>query len=269
MGRVSDSVVSALREVHFKGKQRLLDRLTPEGGNVEAILFGARFSLDLRDHIQRWAYYGEFEREVAEMIASQLKPGDTFVDVGANIGYFTALGAQCVGSAGRVLAIEPSPYAHDRLALLVDENQLNQVRIIQAGLSDTPGELNLYLAKDSTNHAPTMVPCEDAVVDSVSVRTLDDVCEEYGIERIDLMKMDVEGYEHHVLEGAPRMLSEGRITAILSEFNEDMLKRAGHSSSDLDAALQRAGFRAHGPGHGASEFENRLYTREEPAVGHG
>src|ERR1039457_7008297 len=97
-----------------------------------------------------------------------------FVDVDANVGYYTALAAERVaGNGGRVLALEPSPYAFERLRSMILANRLEHVTPVHAGLSDAPGHLNLYLGVGSPNHAPTMVAHENAEATRVTVLTLD------------------------------------------------------------------------------------------------
>src|SRR5260221_1686639 len=165
----------------------------------------------------------------------------TFVDVGAIVGYYTALASSLVGKPGSVIAFEPSPYAFGRLRSMVQANKLEHVRPVHSGLSDVAGQLNLYLGNGSHNHTPTMVPHENATVTLVSVQTLDSAAEQMGIERIDLMKIDVEGYETRVLAGATRLLKEGRVRAILCEFNDHWLRQAGSSPEKLTSIISSAG----------------------------
>jgi hypothetical protein len=86
-----------------------------------------------------------------------------------------------------------------------------------------------------------MVAHENAQATRVAVLTLDEETERLGIDRIDMIKIDVEGYEPKVLAGARRLLREGRIRAILCEFNEEWLSRAGSSPQVLERSIRDAG----------------------------
>src|ERR1700730_16140389 len=111
IGLLSD----AIRQFNFRGKARLLHGLCSREGEHEAEVFGYKIKLDLADYIQRSIYLRTFEPRESALIRHYLKPGMTFVDVGANVGYYTLLAASLVGRRGRVLAFEPSPYVFERL----------------------------------------------------------------------------------------------------------------------------------------------------------
>jgi predicted methyltransferase len=86
----------------------------------------AFFELDLKDLIQRDIYWGTFEPNETRLVQEYLRPSMTFLDVGANLGYYTALAASLVGRRGRVIAFEPSPYAFEKLHAMVVNNKLEQ-----------------------------------------------------------------------------------------------------------------------------------------------
>ena len=83
-----DTVVTKLRPFQFRGKGRLAELVVPRTGNREAIVFGSWFSLDMSDYIQRHMYAGSFEREESRIVRETVRTGMTFVDVGANVGYY-------------------------------------------------------------------------------------------------------------------------------------------------------------------------------------
>jgi protein-L-isoaspartate O-methyltransferase len=89
--------------------------MLPRHGVRTARICGYEFELDLSDFIQRNIYAGTFEASEAKVLMGRLAPGMTFIDVGANVGYFTALAARCVGPTGLVVALEPSPYLSNAL----------------------------------------------------------------------------------------------------------------------------------------------------------
>jgi FkbM family methyltransferase len=247
--------VETSRPMHFRGKTRLMNHIGPRSGTRCSRIFGADFELDLEDFIQRQIYLGVFEPHETRIVRTNLRPGGTFVDVGANVGYYTAMAANIVGQAGRVYAFEPSPYAFARLRCMVDRNRFSNVTVNQCGLSDAPGTVNLYLGRDSHNHTPTMVAHENSNATSVAVDTLDNFGARLGIDRIDLLKIDVEGYEPRVLAGAQRLLQERRIGSILCEFNEHWLSRAASNPEHLEDLMRTAGFKDAG-----RYLDNRYFT---------
>ncbi len=95
-----DWLVQLLRPFSFRGKYRLLTALIPKQGQREACIFGVRSTLDLSDLIQRFIYLGCYEPLETAAVRKVLRPGMTFVDAGANIGYFTWLAARLVGPTG-------------------------------------------------------------------------------------------------------------------------------------------------------------------------
>lgn len=238
-----EAVIDALRPYHFRGKRRLLERVAPHAGERTARVFGYRVRLELDEAIQRWIYMGAFEPHETSIVRGWLRPGMTFLDVGANVGYFSLLAASLVGKTGRVYAVEPSPYAHRRLEDTVRANGLSQLRVCPIGLSAGAGVLNLYLPPEADGfHSPTMSGDFGGPVVEVPVRRLDDSLDEWGVETVDLMKLDVEGHEPRVLEGASRVLSKGRIRAVVCEFNDYWLRQQGSSPEALYAMFEEAGF---------------------------
>jgi FkbM family methyltransferase len=239
-----DVLASALRRWHFRGKYRLLKRLVPTSGQREISLFGSRIKLDLADNGHRWIYMGIYEPTETRWVRQILQPGAVFVDVGANIGYFTLLAASRIGPSGRVLAFEPSTWACRRLRQTVASNKLTQVEVLPIGLSDHVGVMPLYITPDELrNHTPSMVEGEHKAVEKVSVRTLSGCLQDAGITALDLLKIDVEGHEPAVLRGGLEWLTSGRIKALMIELNDEALKRAGSSTEGLHAQILALGFR--------------------------
>jgi FkbM family methyltransferase len=240
-----DVLIEGCRPFYFKGKARLLNVVAAKSGIKHARIFDSVFELNIEDHVQRNLYWGTFEHYEMRLVQQYLRPGMTFVDVGANIGCYTALGArQVAGNGGRVISFEPSSHAFEKLQSMVRGNKLEHVTVVNAGLSDTAGPRKLYLDPRFHNHTPTMVAHgnEHATATEVAVTTLDDEAARLGIGQIDLIKIDVEGYEPKVLGGARRMLNEGRIRAILCEFDEGWLRKGGSSPRQLEDFIRDAGF---------------------------
>ena len=250
-----DLLTSILRPVRFRGKARLLSALAPRSGERSAIVFGYRMKLDVSDFVSRMIYLGAFEQRETSIVLRHLRPGMTFVDIGANVGYFTLLAASRVGPTGRVFAVEPSPAAFAQLKATIEENRLTHVRAFPIGLGAESGEINLYVPPtDFHNHSPSMVANPNSEPVLVPLRRLDDCLDEWGVEAVDLLKIDVEGFEPFVYRGATASLRSGRIRAILCEFNDYWLRQVGSSPMALFQTLTEAGF---APRHDPRPFRPR------------
>jgi FkbM family methyltransferase len=195
----------------------------------------------------------------------------TFLDVGANIGYFSLLAASRVGPSGRIIAVEPSPVAYRELGKAIEDNAL-PIEAHQVGLSDAPGECTLYFPPENFhNHSPTMVHHEGAGTPvRVTVARLDECLDEWDVASVDLMKIDVEGYEPKVFAGAERALRSGRVKAVLCEFNDVWLRSAGSSPQALHEMLKGLGFidQAGTPRFVEGQLETRFLVHETVVKAH-
>jgi FkbM family methyltransferase len=238
-------LAATLRPLLFRGKERLANLITPTCGVQTATIFGARFDLDMSDFIQRNMYAGSFEYREARVVRQMLLSGMTFVDVGANVGFYTALAAEAVGRRGTFIAFEPSEYAFPRLRRMIASNSLNQVRALKCGLGEAPGTTILYggVETDSfNNHTATMVPHDNPNRNMVEIETLDRMALRLKLHRIDFLKIDVDGYEAQVLRGAGELLRNRRISNILLECSDYWLSKMKTTTTELLDQLTCAGF---------------------------
>lgn len=180
---------------------------------VGRTLGGTPIVLSMRDHQHRAIYfYGEHEPEITALFRRLVSPGSTFLDVGANVGYFSIL-AQELGAS--VHAFEPNPVVR---ALLTRSVSLGPggITVVAAACSDHEGTMALYLSEPGNTgmtslRAPSATPVERQV--EVDAITLDDYVRRTGIQP-DVVKVDVEGHEREALLGAKWMLETARPTVI-------------------------------------------------------
>jgi FkbM family methyltransferase len=220
---------------------------------------GYDLKLALDEQIQRDIALGQFELEESGWVEAFLQPGMVFVDVGANIGLYSLLAASRVGSQGKVIAFEPSPYCHDRFQATVTANAISQIAIERTALGDAPGELDLVVEHQGL-HSPSFLAKEGDLRYRVPVTTFDAYLARSGLGHVDLMKIDVEGFEPNVIRGAAAALRRGAVGAILCELNEVWLGRNACSPDQLDGMIRSYGFlptqiRSY------DYFRNVLYTR--------
>jgi len=152
--------------------------------------------------------FGRYEPSKRRDLRNFLKPGMTFIDVGGNRGDFSLLAARAVGPTRRVVTVEPAPENCECLRKMIETNQLTNMQVVQAALWDEDGEGELHLATKTGWHSLTPRPGLPEV-GTVAVRLvkLDHLVEELGIDRVDAIKIDVEGAEIQVLLGARGILT--------------------------------------------------------------
>ncbi|HEV2068624.1 MAG TPA: FkbM family methyltransferase [Acidimicrobiales bacterium] len=168
-----------------------------------------------------------------------MKPGDTFVDVGANVGTYTLWAADL---GARAIAVEPDPTAR---ALLCENLALNgyDIEVLPVALADAQGTMRLTSGLDGANHL--LVRGKAGVeTQEVQVDTLDNVI---GDRTIAGVKIDVEGAEALVLSGAQQALASQRIRCLQLEWNEMSRVVRGHSRQELAQTLKSFGYRLYRP----------------------
>lgn len=142
-----------------------------------------------------------FDTEELALIADRIRPGFVFIDVGANVGAYALFVAARAGNDARILALEPQPDVFDRLVFNIRVNEFAAVKAMACALADKPGELTLFLApRNSGETSMRIVASAGAAAIRVPATTLADLVREEGFERLDAVKLDVEGAEDIILE---------------------------------------------------------------------
>jgi FkbM family methyltransferase len=185
---------------------------------------------------------GSFEPNEFAFLDRVLKPGMVFVDVGANDGYYTLFAAQRVGPSGRVLAVEPSTRERANLERNIARNGLANVTVVPLALGSSCGMAELHLAQSAHSGHNTLGRfANDGVqaesVEQVKVCTLDSLAPGLALDRIDVMKIDVEGAEASVIAGARDLLAATRPLIVL-EISDKALRGQGSDAGRLITALR-------------------------------
>jgi FkbM family methyltransferase len=189
-------------------------------------------------------YLGYWEGSVSKLLRRLLSPGDTFIDVGANVGWFTLLAAHLVGPAGRVVAFEPCPVTRKHLERNVDLNPYRHVLVERSALSDRPGAARLLRVLSGVDGSFSIIGGVPAQGDSFEVTTarFDDYHQDHKLGRVKLMKVDVEGAELLVLKGMQSVLKRHLCDFIVLEASEWQLRRAGASIADFLSLFRANGY---------------------------
>ncbi|MEV2252128.1 FkbM family methyltransferase [Streptomyces sp. NPDC050147] len=233
--------------------------------------FDARFACDSRDLIQRFiSLYGVWEPHMTRWLQSRLGSGDTFIDVGANVGYFAVLGSRLVGSKGRVVAIEASPTFHNRVLQHVELNDCDNVRAVNAAVSDSHKKLTFVLASSNNMGANSIVPYDGPAESSfeMEARPLPEILDEDELSRARVIKIDVEGAEGGVVRGLAPALGRLRPDVELAvEVTPDRMAQLGDSIDELLETMARHGFRTYRlPTDYRPENYPRALRRPEPPI---
>lgn len=243
--------------INFKlayGRQ-ILDRLAASSASDIVLRvedYQGDFSFPPRSHLlRRILETGDYEPELARLFASLIQPDRDVIDVGANIGLFTVLTGKMV-TAGRVLAAEPTDGAFSRLCGNVERNGVSGRAILYNGLvaqSESTATLNIVKGREEYSsmagivHPSAAGDMSEAV--SIQTRSIDSLVAEHGL-RPALIKVDVEGAEGMVIEGAEKTLKEQR-PVVLSEFSRPLLIRNGSSPEKIVALFERCGYQVRNP----------------------
>jgi FkbM family methyltransferase len=186
---------------------RLISRFAPDRFEVYRTEGGFIY-LNLHEHpMMVQMAMRTYEPAKHAMIRRRLRPGMIFIDAGANFGDFTLQAAQLVGGSGRVIAIEPAPENYSYLQRSIALNGYSHARALPIALSDREGSAELQILPISTAHTLAPLPPQyNFPKVTVPTRTLDSVVADNQLERVDMVKIDVQEDEIEVLRGAEQTL---------------------------------------------------------------
>jgi FkbM family methyltransferase len=204
-------------------------------------MHGLKMYLHARDSVITPAIIsrGSWEPDLTGIFLRIVKPGDTVVDAGANVGYYTLIASRLVGDEGKVYAFEPEPESFALLQKNVRLNGLTNVVLEQKALSNRKGVIKLFIAtRNKGDHRIYQPEGESRRSVDVEAVRLDEYFEGQG-RRIDVLKTDTQGADGLILEGMTGLL-EGRTDgpAILMEFWPHALKTMGSDPGELLSMLQ-------------------------------
>jgi len=189
------------------------------------------------------------EPSLAPVLRATLQKGDTFFEVGANIGIYATWGARIVGNEGRVYAFEPVPDTARHLIDLVDLNALHNVILVPHAVSAKPGKLTLRILPHASGLSSAVESFDGEATESITVEAvaIDSFIATAGATRPQLLMIDVEGWEFEVICGAHGLLTGSSPPAVLFESHETRFLSAGTSFVEVHRWFEReAGYRLYG-----------------------
>jgi FkbM family methyltransferase len=209
--------------------------------------FGSKILVDPQDMCGRFLYYfGMWEPNLTHWISERLEDGDVFVDVGANVGYFSLLASTLVGS-GRVVAVEPTPRAFDMLEESLRRSRASNVRAVNAAAWHEESVLQMFSGANLTMSSlmsDWAARWNDYESCDVPAARLSDILTPQEMKSARIVKIDVEGAEWHVIQGMTELLQECREDLeVMVEVTPKLLASEQHTGEELLELFAHHGFR--------------------------
>ena len=206
---------------------------------------GCRIYLNPADPVISGAlFFNVYENSETRFVLSCLQPGDVFIDIGANVGYYTAMAMSRVGEQGLVIAIEPDPESFAYLEKTVAASGAGNARLVNEAVSDRQGSGNLYINVD--NRGDNRLHAFPGAVNKLEVKTttLDQILADQSCDlagRSCMVKIDIQGSEGLALAGAGNTISEAGDLTLLFEFWPAGLQAMGTDAAALLRKLESRG----------------------------
>lgn len=189
---------------------------------------------------------GIYEPILTRLLYTLLRPGDVFVDVGANEGYFSVLASALVGHDGRVFSVEPQsrliPVIRENLHLLHEDRGIDNVMLLHEAFAGHEGDTILYLTP-SINSGGTSFHKHwrfGAGEEKVHTRTLDDFFRSNSLDRVRLIKLDCEGAELSIINGAYNILARQKVDFVSVDFHPGIADK--DAPVKIDQHLRKNGY---------------------------
>ncbi len=229
------------------------------------------FECDLRNSLAREVYFtGQYEPQETALIEALVKPGQTFVDVGAHWGYFSLIASQRAGKSGRVLSIEADPRLFRTLSRNVRDNALSQIEPIHVAAAAETGVLRMSGYQEHEENwgmsrllGPGQMG-DDPNAFEVSTASIDSLLDLRNIEKVDVLKMDIEGAEALALRGMDAGLRAGRYRLMVIELHPAALPDFGSSIAAIGDLLAGCGYRAWRIDHTKQGMRRSAYHAVSP-----
>ena len=210
--------------LYVPAKNWVFDRLRQK----EVTVHGFPFLLDPLDSLEL-SIFRTYEPFETSLLSAEIRPGMTIVDVGANIGYYTLLFSKLAGNAGRVYAFEPEPQNFSLLKQNLTRNNRTNVVALNRAASDQVGTSFLYLSSENYGDHQAYPSADGREKVPITMVRLDDCVE----GPVNLIKMDVQGFEARALSGMETVIAASPRLTIFTEFWPEGLRRAGSDAAEF------------------------------------
>ncbi len=198
------------------------------------------YILDISNVVDHFIYFGFKERSF-ESIEEKIKKATVIFDVGANIGS-TAMYFSSLNRSGKIYAFEPHPHTFERAMNNLEINEFKNIELHKIGFGDKPDVVKLYEVNPNNPGMNRVISKNiDLPFVTITIDTIDNFLQEKNINKVDLVKIDVEGFEFNVLSGAKKLLQEQK-PVLFIELDDDNLRDNDHSAVALVSFLYECGY---------------------------
>ena len=224
-----------------------------------------KLKVNLDEWIQQQVYFfGVWDEPGSNFLKKHVKEGDIFIDIGANIGCYTLLAAKLVGQKGKVIAFEPVSNVFERLKYNVELNNAKNIELNCKAVYSGSGTINLFLAcSDNLGMASVFHhDAENGITEKVETVSMDNYILTTKLNRVDFIKIDVEGAELFVLRGM-KMVLETLRPVIIMEISGEVIKCSGIIEDELLTFIKNLNYIPKGidkEGNAVEMEKNQAYT---------
>lgn len=196
---------------------------------------GIIYELNVDDPIQRKIALNLYEKGDLKQIASLIKKGGTCIDVGANVGFYTLHFAKKMQNTGKAYAFEADPSVFAKLKANCKLNTFGSIDIYNKAISNQNGKTTFHCSQDACSGSGSLEKFHDIAGQQIEIETqsLDSFLAEEKISFVDLIKIDIEGHEIKLLQGAKESLKKRKFGHIFVEFNGPRLSQKGHTFNEF------------------------------------
>lgn len=190
--------------------------------------------------------HGAYEPETVEIFRRKLGPGKIFLDVGANEGFYSALAGRLVGPSGMVLAVEPQRQCRDLIEINLRINEVSWARVYSNAMGGEDGQVGRLFNYTSVNTGLSRIVSRyhsTVGVEEFLFVSPETILRDANLDRVDLVKVDVEGFEYEVVQSLVPHIRAGQVTALLLEYHPRLLSRRGISPMSVHNTVVAAGLR--------------------------
>lgn len=246
-GPLENVMFSALRGSEYGGTMSRFipnPHLYPAGSMRSATRDGINYELDLSCMMQ-WYVFWDFKEKQRDRLYSLIRPGDVVLDVGTNIGETLLHFARLVGETGKAYGFEPDQHNYANVKKNISLNPFKNLQVFNLGVSDKKETVKLFRVDPHNLGMNRILTDEEASkfddFTTIEVDTIDNVIAANGIDNVDLIKIDIEGYEMHALRGA-RNLLDSQHPKLFIEVGYTRLLKNETSPNEMIAYLQGFGY---------------------------
>jgi FkbM family methyltransferase len=223
----------SLKDLFPRAMRRFAEYGLFKGSVIVRTKYDFLFKADRLDAVKWFVYYfGQLEPVISRAWFKLLKRGDFVIDIGGNVGYHALLASSCVGVEGGVVSFEPSTRIFSEQLDNINLNNRDNIRSLKLAVSNHVGEVDLYFAGENIQGNSSIVnQHKDAPVEKVKCISFQEICELVDLKKVKIIKIDVEGAEHLVLDGLHKIIEALPISAVIfleispenTEITESML----------------------------------------------